>query len=485
MKKTLILIFIVTTVFSSYAAKSNIKFYGQYESEFDITHKRTFPNPKYHNIDRGEFTWGWNNYLNLRIKANIGEYLNFGVAFNINMLAGNYTDLYNYYGQGAKAMLIGAFLGNPTKGVPPDPTLLSFTNQNFFSIPFYYGSTYIGSFNFDRLYFKAGNQYFDIETGLIRIPRGYGYSFSPLDLFNPKNPLNLKARPEGKLALIATFYPLSMWKIEAFTVAPDNPIEQKGWGFKFGTATKFNIDKFDFEFLYGLFLPDIELVKDPVELGLPEYTNNDFTHIAGFSLKADIEIGLFVEALYRFEHRALWTGYYYGKKFYAWRGLEASIGIDYTINIPATYASIYFLAEYMFNGSGMLDWGEHDLDGIYVEEEDEKYDRWHYKKPFERTPDMVNKPMNYLRHNYLFGLITFKFNSYVSLTNTYIFSIDDQSSLLGGSLDIEPFQAFSITISANFPLGWEVVDPTWNKGEFGPISVGYIQNWKVSAKLKF
>ena len=64
----------------------------------------------------------------------------------------------------------------------------------------------------------CGNDFFDINTGLIRIARGYGYIFSPTDFFNPKDPLNPNARPEGKLSLVTTFYPADMWKIEAFII---------------------------------------------------------------------------------------------------------------------------------------------------------------------------------------------------------------------------------------------------------------------------
>ncbi|MCK4796626.1 MAG: hypothetical protein KAT05_04550 [Spirochaetes bacterium] len=468
-KKTIFLIISLSLAFSLNAKESNIKFNGSYESEFDITHKR-----EYKGADYGEFSWGWNNYANLRFKADIGEYLTFGFAVNINMLAGNYTEMYQlYYAQ----MILSV----------NDPLAVSLESDNLFSIPFYYKSTYIGSFDLERLYFRVGNDYFDINTGLIRIARGYGYSFSPMDFFNPKDPLNLKARPEGKLAFVSTFYPADMWKIEAFVVAPDNPINSQGWGFKFGSATQFNVNKFNFEFLYTFFLPEIEYNKDPAELNLPEYINNDFSHIIGFSMKADIEIGLFIDAIYRLDHKVLWYGSYYGKPFYGYEGLEAAIGIDYTINIPGTYASIYLLLEYMFYGTGMIDWWDKDIDDIYAEKNPlgNKLDPWYETAPLERMPNLEKKPLYFARHDYIFGLINFKINNYVTISTGYLFGIDDQSSILSGSIEIEPFQAFTINISAMFPFAWEMINHTRSPGEFGSTNIGYYQNYKISVKMKF
>jgi|GEM_PF-3775535 len=474
MKKTIIILILILTIFHLYTDESHIRFYGVFESITDFQHKR-----EYEGDDYGEFSWGMNNYANLRFKAVINEYITFDMAVNINLLSGNYTNLYRlYYKNQALSSSIFYYINPETMEVIPSNKLVAST---YYSIPFYYKNTYIGSFDLERLYFKGGNLYFDIQAGLMRFARGYGYIFKPLDFFNPHDPLNPNARPEGKLSLIATFYPLDMWKIETFVIAPDNPIEQTGWGFKIGAATLFNIDRFNFEFLYTLFLPEIEYEKDPEELNLPKYTNNDFSHIVGFSFKADIEIGLFFEILYRFDHKSFKTKSYYDEEFYLYKGLEASIGIDYTISIPQTHASIYLLMEYQFYGSGMIDWWENDLDDLYTASDWVKMDQ-NERKNYQNND---KKPLTFLRHDYLYGMIKFTINTYVGVGLSYLFGIDDQSSLLSWFADIEPLQAFTINITATYPLGWEIVNHDWNPGEFGSTNVGYYQDYKISVKMKF
>lgn len=441
MKKIIIIIIFTTALIPTYSQKkSSIKFNGSMETAVSIFHKKVYTT----NPDFGEFSWGLNNLLNLRFRADINEYIKFGFSVNINMFAGNLT---------------GTF--------------------PFFSIPFYYKSTYIGSFDLERLYFKAGNKYFDIETGLLRISRGFGYIFSPTDLFNPRNPLNAEARPEGKLSFIATFYPTEMWNIQGFIVAPDNPIEQSGWGFKFGLASKLYLKKVSFDFLYTLFLPDVDYEKDLEAAGLPPTTNNDFTQILGFSMKADIEVGLFVDMIYRFDHRAFKTGKYYGKDFRGYEGLEAAIGVDYTL--PG--GRVYLLMEYMFYGSGMIDWDDRKLDSVYIN--DTSDGKWYENSPFDRTYNPDKKTLSFLRHDYLFGMIRVKANDYLSVGNTYLFGIDDQSSTLSLFFDVEPFQSFTINLTCMFPFDWNMLNGDWEKGEFGGRHLGFYQNYKLTVKVKF
>lgn len=480
-KKTLLIFcFILTFSFLIFPADSKIIFNGSYESIFDTTHETDYFNKEYQ-----AFSWGLNNYLNLRMKANINEYLTFGMSININMFAGNYTDNYRTYFARMSSSVV-------------DPMTQMLESDNLFSMPFYYKNTYIGSFDLERLYFKVGNDYFDIESGLVRLAKGYSLFFSPMDFFNPKDPLNPNARPEGKLALIATFYPMDMWKIEAFAVAPDNPVKSNGWDFKFGASTEFNIDKLNFQFLYTLFMPEMAYQKDQEEEGFPAFTNNDFSHIIGFSMKADIEVGLFIDTVYRFDQMVFRENSYYDKEFYIYRGLEFAIGVDYTIDVPNTDSNIYLLLEYMFYGSGMLDWQDKDLDELYIEELDddelaeygtneEDVEEWKVTEPIKRSGlwNQDKKPLNFLRHDYIYGMIKYTINTYVTVSTSYLFGIDDQSGLLSVILEIEPFQAFTISFTASYPFGWEMIDYKYYRGEFGSTNVGYYQNYKFGVKLKF
>ncbi|HPO50974.1 MAG TPA: hypothetical protein PLO89_11670, partial [Spirochaetota bacterium] len=320
MKKIVVFFLLILFCISLFSQKKNssIQFNGSYETVTGFYQTKVFSVSEPKKIE-SNFNWGMSNLLNLRFKANVGEYLTFGFAVNFKMIAGSETDIYklNYTLQAFSSGLSYIFAPNSTGGgiVSSDGGLLK---DSYFSIPFYTESTYIGSFTFERVYFKAGNDYFDIETGLIRLARGYGYMFSPTDLFNPRNPTDAQARPAGKLAVVATFYPADMWNIELFSIFPDNPISKKGWGFKFGAATKFSVKKLNFEFLYSLFMPEVEYEKknkNPITGEDIDIIDNDFTQIAGFSMKADIEIGLFIDAIYKFEHKSFKSVKYYGKDF--------------------------------------------------------------------------------------------------------------------------------------------------------------------------
>lgn len=478
--KKILFFFIITQVLLLYAKeKASIKFYGSHESILNFQYAREYEDEVEEDEDPAheKFKWGWNNLTNLKIKANIGKYLEFGTSFNINLYTGTYTDTYKLlYTQAALSMLPEQ-TSNPLTGeVYPTGNL---ANNSYFSIPFYYKSTYIGAFDLDRLYFEVKHDFFNIEAGLIRIARGFGYIFSPTDFFNPRNPLNPAAKLDGKLAIMSKFYPLDFWRIELFAVAPDNPIEQEGWGAKFGHATNFYLGKINLELLYALFLPEIKYEEDPEDLNLPEYVNNDFTQIAGFSLKADIFIGLFIDAIYRFEHRNFKTGDYYDNDFKGFEGLEAAIGLDYTIK-----GKVYLLLEYLFYGSGILKWDENKLDRIY----ENSYDiDWEETRPFARY-NIRNQDFpafTYLRHNYLYGMVRFTANDYLNIGNTYLFGIEDQSSILTFFLEIEPFQAFTINFTATYPFDWKMLDNNRNSGEFGAMHLGFYQDYKISCKMKF
>ena len=64
-----------------------------------------------------------------------------------------------------------------------------------------------------------------------------------------------------------------------------------------GTSTMCTINRFSFEFSYSLFLPEVQYHLNLSDSGLPHYMRNDFMQIVGASMKADLEIGLFIEAV--------------------------------------------------------------------------------------------------------------------------------------------------------------------------------------------
>ncbi len=464
-KKNIFLAIIILAVLAETAAaqKSTMTFSGVFETAMDFIHSVKYGSGPY----GSEFRWGWINKANLRYRVDINDYMTFGLAVNITTLTGMYNDLYKYE-YISEAASYAQTLADPKN-----------FHTGYFRLPFYYKNTYIGSFDLERLYFKGGNDYFDIQAGLIRIARGYGYAFSPNDLFNPRNPLDPTAidpssRPEGKLSVMATFYPLPFWKIENFAIAPDNPLQSKGWDFKFGLGTNFSINKFNFEFLYALFMPQIEYREKPADAGLPESTNNFFTHIAGFSMKADVVIGLFTDIIYKFDQKSFFSHDYYGKPFHGYEGLQAEIGFDYTFN----GGWVYILFEYMFFGSGMLDWGDRSLDALYD-------GNWEKTTPVDRVYNPDKLQLNYLRHDYIFGMIRVTVNDYLKLGTTYLFGADDQSAILNVFAEIDVLQAFTINISCIYPFDWKLVNSKNEAGEFSYLNLGFYQDYRIVLQLRF
>ena len=84
----------------------------------------------------------------------------------------------------------------------------------------------------------------------------------------------------------------------------------------------------------------------------------------------------------------------------------------------------------------MLSFSE-TLDEYYTD------DDWKKVDPMSRAIyyDPEKKPLKFLHHNYVFGLVRFTVNTYVTLGLSYLFGADDQSGLLTPTIDIEPFQA--------------------------------------------
>ncbi len=461
------------------ATQSSIQLTGSYECITTLYDLKSF-NGK---TNDQQFSWGMNNFINLRMKSNISSYLDFQLAFNLNMLSGSMTDFYKLYYLTDAASIISRIPVGPDKTLLTDPDTVK---TGFFSIPFFYRTTYIGGIELERFYFRLKFEYATLSTGLQRYARGYGQAFSPNDFFNPRNAANLDARPVGKLSFISTFYPSDMWTIDMFAVAPDDPLETQGKGFKFGIATDIlNIIpegtsfSFNFQFLYTLFTPEQDFTNDPDLLKTTERYSSNFSHIAGFAFRADIEVGIFVDTIYRFDHRNFITGEYFGRKFYGYEGLEFAIGIDYTT--AAGY--LYFLIEYLFYGPGMLEFGENSLDTIYLT--GSGVENWETLSPIKRTSNPVKKRLYYARHNYVYCMLMVKINDFFNFGNSFLFGPEDQSGIITTFFNINPIQNLSIGISALVPLDKNLFNNSFEAGEFGPLNIGFYNGYKINISFKF
>jgi len=136
----------------------------------------------------------------------------------------------------------------------------------------------------------------------------------------------------------------------------------------------------------------------------------------------------------------------------------------------------------MFFGSGMVDWGTQTLNEVYI-----KDSNWANMEPMGRYAllNPEKKTLNFLRHDYIMGMLRVKANDYVSFGNSYLFGADDQSSLFSTFIDIEPFQSFTINVTGMFPFDWKMIDNDREAGEFSQTTLGFFQAWKLTVKVKF
>ncbi len=399
---------------------------GAFDSSLDLRNAKGYG-------ESDSLEYGWTNYAALRYETDVNDTLTFYISMNILAVSGFYAEL------SPQALVVGL----------------------------------------ERLYLKTGNDWLDLTAGLIRIPRGYGYVFSPLDILNPRNAMDTldpQGRPAGRWGAQATFYAADMWTIEVFGLAPARPLEKGPWGLDLGTATTFSLDNVSFDLLYSLSFPDVEYGTPPVSPDPPGYyATNDFTHNAGFAVKADIEIGLFLEALYRFDQKALKEQKYFGNDYSWYNGLEAALGVDYTFQDLDLYTS----AEYLFYGPGYADWGK-SLDTLFGPD-------WETYPPAYRWASLLPvKPyVQYVRHDYLFLLARFTPEQDLSFGLSAFVGLDDLSAVTTLFLEYELFSGLTLQASLLIPLDAHLFDSSVEPGELGSESTGFLWMARLGLKMKF
>ena len=257
--------------------------------------------------DAPDFSYGIEEFANLRVQSRIGGKATFFGAVNLMAAAGDYAKN-------------AAELADATNAAAP-------SGMN--STAFIYGQNYIAAIELERLYLRLQGEHLDFNGGLMRLPFGYGQVWGPSDFLNPKNPLRPDARPRGLLAASFSWYPTDTFKLLGFYCSPRDAIEVDGSGSLFGITLDKHWEKISFQVLYALETP-----TDEFKFGL---------HRMGLSLKADLKAGIVMDMLYTFNppQTPLETGgdYYLS-------GLCFSLGVDYSFYNGKLIA----LAEYLFSG---------------------------------------------------------------------------------------------------------------------------------------
>ena len=283
------------------------------------------------------------------------------------------------------------------------------------------GENYTAALELERLYVHIAGNAVDTDFGLMRIAFGYGQAFRPTDFLNPPNPLLPDARPRGILGITAVAYPSFDIKIQGFTVGGRDPQEMDGGGLLSGTSVDAHFSRASFQGLYAFQYPG-----DDSGRGINRF---------GFSLKLEAGAGIVLDALY-----ALEPGVEAGMD-----GLEAAVGADYSF----LDGRLYTLLQYLYNGPGILDPAQ-DLDAL--------------NEPWAEEKGL---PM-FNRKNYLFAQTLYSYSDYTRFGLSCLVSLDDLSFSPVLSVEHEPFQGFSLGLTARLALDERALTGQGRHGELGP-----------------
>jgi hypothetical protein len=346
--------------------------------------------------DAPEHSFGIEEYANLRLRVRAREKAIFYAAINLIAISGNYLE---------SAAMLGALYQNPYLSASP---LVS-------------GENYAAALELERLYLRINGDYVDAEAGLLRMNFGYDQIWGSSDFLNPRNPLFPNARPRGVLGANVSFYPADSLKLMGFAAAPKNPLEARGGGFFPGFSLDQHWDRASLQFLYSYETPG------------PSGGN---IHRFGLSVKADLELGLALDALYTLNPA----------KNGGIDGLSAGIGFDYSF----LGGALFLLFEYLYCG--------------------------------KTSASALLYGGSWQNNNYLYGTALYRFNDYCTLALSMVTCFDDWSFSPFASLNYELFQGFSFSLNCRIPLDRKTFGGS-ETGELGPARAKFIAD--AGIKLRF
>jgi len=339
--------------------------------------------------DAPAFSYGVEEYANLRIQANIRDRAAVYGAVNFIALAGDYA---------ADAEQMTDML-----------ILLGQTHNGVSMTPYIDGQNYIAGFELERLYFRLNGEVVGFDGGLLRLPFGYGQVWGSSDFLNPKNPLKPDARPRAVLGAGLSWYPIDSLKLLGFGAAPRDPFSRSGEGGLFGLSLDQHWDKASVQALYSFESPGI--------------------HRAGLSVKADVEVGLVMDALYTY-NREEGTGI---------DGLSFSMGADYSF----FDGDLIVLVEYLYNG--------------------------------DTSSTALRYGGSFSNNHYLYTGFTWRFNDFTNMSVVLISGFDDISFTPVISLNHDLFQGAALSVSAQIPLDRDLFSADGRRGELGPLPPDELQ----------
>ncbi|MDR2499530.1 MAG: hypothetical protein LBD37_00435 [Treponema sp.] len=268
------------------------------------------------------------------------------------------------------------------------------------------GENYAGAIELERLYFRVKGEVLQLDAGLMRLPFGYGNLWGPSDFLNPRSPLLPDARLRGVLGAAFAAYPAGDLKLLSFATAPKDPLNAEGEGVILGLGGERHWGKASVQGLYAY--------------ETPQGQSSQGVHRAGFSVKADAEVGLVADMLYTGDPvKGTGAG-----------GLSASAGLDYTF----LDGYLYVLAEYLYSGAASSTAGSLGL----------------------------------TQRHYLNIMGQYSIDDYTKASLVFVAGLEDASFSPILSAEYEPLQGMVLTLSAQVPLDRDLFSGDGNHGELGP-----------------
>jgi hypothetical protein len=345
--------------------------------------------------DSPAFSYGVEEYANIRMQAKLREFAT--VFCDVNFIASAGDPAY------IAAIMSGVTANGGATG----------TSQSYYA-----------EIELERLYFRLNTEAIRLDGGLLRLPFGYGLVWRPTDFLNPVNPLLPDARLRGVLGAGLSWYATDTLKLAAFGAAPRDAFSRSGEGGHAGLMFEQRWDKIDMQVMYFFESP-----RTGSEYGI---------HRAGISLKADLELGFVLDALYSYNHEQ-GTGI---------DGLSVSAGFDYSF----FKGDLIVLAEYLYNG--------------------------------ETSSTSRKTGGSFVNEHYLYTGFTWRFDDLTSAGLALISGFSDVSFTPIVSFNRDLFQGATLIFSAQIPLDRDLFSGDGNHGELGPFSRGYF-NSSVKLRLRF
>jgi hypothetical protein len=374
MKQRLLLL--VFTLFTAGALSAQINVSGVLDSTFAMQ------------AAKSDFFCGMEEFANIRFQSQIQERASVFGAVNLFAAAGNY----------AASVAEMADVYTPPAGMS--------------STAYVFGDNYIAGIELERLYFRINGERTDFESGLFRLPFGYGQVWGPSDFLNPSNPLKPDARPRAVLGASLSWFPNDDYKLQGFYAAPRDAFSNKGKGSFLGLSLERHGENASFQILYSYEMP----INASSKFGI---------HRAGFSVKADIKAGITLEALYTYNHAAKTEI----------DGLSACASLDYSF----FEGKLIVLAEYLYNG----------------ETSSTAYD------PVKNILGMKN------RHNIYTGF-TWRFSEITDLNIALVSSFKETSFTPIVTLNHDLFQGATLTFLVQVPIEKDISND-WRANFFGSV----------------